>query len=78
MKISIEFTAEQKAEIVAGLMAEFIERGVALQAPERSKPYSIKEAADALNMGASRIRKMPGVGRCLIPVAEVQRMQAGK
>jgi excisionase family DNA binding protein len=52
---------------------------------EREEPYQVKEAAKALNLSvpsiyarvqAGTIRKVPGVGRVLIPAAEVQRLTA--
>ena len=87
MKVEFELTDNQKAEIVEALRADMIAEGVALAASERTRPYSVAEAAEELGVSASSIRReveagrigrVPNTGRVLIPVRCVRARQNGE
>ena len=84
MEFLLTLTEEQKAEIIEGLKASMVADGVALREPERTRPYTVAEAAEALTVSvrtvgrwieAGELVKLSATGKILIPVASVRAKQ---
>lgn len=87
MRVEIELTDEQTAEVVAALREDMLASGVALAAPERTRPFSVAETAAELGVSESAVRRevdagrlgrVPNTGRVLVPVRCVRARQDGK
>ena len=84
MKIDFELSHEDKQEIAAMTAAILQESGVSFAGPERTRPFSVPEAADELGISEHGVRRMVAAGiiqkaslggRCLIPVSEIRKAQ---
>ena len=87
MRLELNLTEEQKSEVVSALMQGMLDSGVALAAPERTRPYSVAEAAEALGVSDSTVmreveagilKRLPNTGRILIPVRVIRARQDGE
>lgn len=86
MKLHLELTGEQLAEIARAVIAECKIQGMAMVEPERLAPYPVGEAAEALKVSertvhrwveAGKLSRVPGTARVLILADDVRRMQKG-
>ncbi len=86
MKLALDLSGEQMAELAQAVVSEYKIQGLAVVEPVRMVPYKAAEAAEALGVSvravhrwieSGHLRRVPGTSKVLIVAGDVQRMQEG-
>lgn len=87
MKLEIDLDDLSLAKIAEALGEKMKSEGLLWKSEPRTVPYTLNEAAEALNVStrtveneiaAGRLVRIPGIGKVLITVDSVRAYQAGK
>jgi len=80
----IELNDDQMSELVQSLADDMVARGIALTAPERTRPFTLAEASREFGVSSQTVKrwvdagmlsKVSGSSRVLIPVESVRAKQ---